>query len=312
MNLNINWDLVKARSLLSSIPEHCVKEYEEDTKHSNVGLSWGPRWIKNLKANVKKVGDLGRFGIMHLENRWAGKTAYLVGAGPSLKNNVNDIPKDGKIITNVHAVKFLIENGIKPDYVGVIDAYDRQAKWCDIGNESKGISLLMDINCSPEIFKTWKGPIIFFRTIGKGDTGLAKDLWDLSDMDHLIRSGGNVMTAMLYAARIMGMKKFVFIGHDYANVGFDFGVDYANGQRDTGKTSRGPKKDKFMDSMWGVDIQGLGVITLMRMWIYKFWTESFATGQKDCEFLNCTEGGILGSYPQGNLSFIKQCRLQEA
>lgn len=242
-------------------------------------------------------------------------TAYLVGAGPSLKDNVHDIPKTGKIITNTHSLKFLLKNGVKPDYVGLVDAFDRQAEWCDIGNDSKDLTLLMDINCTPKIFKVWKGQIVFFRTVNKPDegaTGTAKKLWELSDMEHFVGSGGNVMTAMLGCAHLMGFQRFVFVGHDYANTGgnFERKVDYPDSQ-DKGETSAMPEDMKFNDAMIDIDIQGLGILTLSRMWLYKYWTESLAFGCKDREFINATEGGILGSYPGGNLGFIRQMRLVE-
>ena len=316
MNETINWGLVKARPLIDSIPQEAVESMKiaQESNENIVDKIWGKIWPRNLKANVKKVGDLDKYGVGYLEGTNVGKTAYLVGAGPSLKYNVNEIPKDGKIFTSGHSVKYLLKNGVKPDYVGIVDAYDRQAEWCDIGDESKDITLLMDINCTPKMFKVWKGPIVFFRTVANSKSGLSEELWKISDMSHMVGCGGNVMSAMMTCAMMMGSKRIIFIGHDYCSgISDGIGVTYADGSRDTGRWVRMPKEKKFDDTFIDVDIQGKGVMTLGRMWGYKFWTELMAQRyvKEGFSFINATEGGILGSYFEGNLNYISQQRLAE-
>jgi hypothetical protein len=56
------------------------------------------------------------------------------------------------------------------------------------------------------------------------------------------------------------------------------------------------------------DISGRGTMTLIRMYMYKLWLD-YTISNISVEHINATEGGILGAYPQGNLSSIKQMRL---
>ena len=114
------------------------------------------------------------------------------------------------------------------------------------------------------------------------------------------------------AAMSLGIKRIVFIGHDYANLTFDIGVDYADGKRDVGRHSK-KTQPKFEDRIIDIDIQGLGIMNLCRMWGYKFWTDYMTEryAKEGFEFINCTEGGILGAYPEGNLRSIRQCKLSE-
>jgi hypothetical protein len=319
MNEKTNWGLVMNRPLISSIPAETAQmmsKSDEINRHNGgVGKVWGKTWMRNIVRN-RAVVDMSQYGIYNLLDRHVGQTAFLFGAGPSLAENIMDYKDDAKnvILTSTHSLKYLLGAGIRPSYVGVVDAYARQAEWADVGNESKGITLLMDVNCSPRLMDVWKGPIIFFKTVGRGEEGTtARQLYDVCPMEDLLKSGGNVMTAMISAAHLMGMKKFVFVGHDYA-MGADHmesGVNYADGSLDVGKGSNLPLDALWSDLMIDIDIQGLGTGTLGRMLGYKHWTESAAQIHRDCEFINATEAGVLGAYPEGNLDFIKQMRLKD-
>jgi hypothetical protein len=302
------WEIVQNRPLIEDIPKSVKKEmkevYKKSTKHTV--KSWSKIWIKNLMQNVKMC-DFSKHSVYCLKDKFKGETAYLVGASPSLSKNIKELKKKkGIIITCSHALKFLLDNGIKPDYVIILDAHDKQSKFLDIGSKSKDIMLLADILVSPEVFKVWNGRILFFRTIGeKPADKLHKKLWSMSKFNDLIYTGGNVMGGAHSIADLLGCNKIVFVGMDFSNpIASNSYVEYADGSKDHGTYDH-------LDAFIGTDITGRGVWTKQRMFMYKYWFDYTSVILDRIEHINATEGGTLGAYPEGNLKSIKQMKLSE-
>jgi len=270
---------------------------------SNEGVrkTWFPLWIPNIRDNLSRVGEFR--SVYGLKQK--GKTAILVGGGPSLRKNVDklkDVNRDEVVIvTSAHSLKYLLEHGVKPDYVFVLDAKDVQADWCDIGETD--IPLIMEVGCSPKILEKWKGPVYFFRGNSREDF---PELYKDTDFSDMVYSGGNVMSCALYWALVVaGYKRIVFVGHDYSN-SVNHGVEYADGSIDMGEGD-----DSFQDYMIACDVEGLGVTTLARMMEYKIWSELLMKKYINVDFVNATEGGIFGVYPQGQLNYFRFAKLSE-
>ena len=168
----MDWKEVESRPQLDSIPENDIKFFEGDIStniNKNTVSMWGRLWLENLKGNSHI--DFNKYSAYQFKDKFKGETAFLVGAAPSLKNNINDLKnKKGHIMTCGHALKFVMENGIKPEFVFVIDSHEKQKEWVNIGDDSKDINLVVPITVHPEVVKNWKGNVFFFRSIGEGET----------------------------------------------------------------------------------------------------------------------------------------------
>jgi hypothetical protein len=314
-----NWEWVLARPLIEDIPanikEKSLSRIDEGNKMTWDG--WGPIWIPNLKRNLEIVkGDMDDFGVYQLANKHIGKTAIICGAGPSLEKNIDDLLQRDKflVFADTHSLKTLLKHGITPDYVGIVDgkAVQQTAYMQGLYEQAKSAALLFDICSCPELLEQWKGRVYFFRSVSKGQDEIPRKLWEMSDMHHVIRAGGNVTTCLYTMALGMGIRRVVFVGCDLSNgARWDNVLTYAGGEIDDGRHAHVVEPEPFLDFMLDVDIQGLGVATLMRMYQYKFWLDYQSLNFRDVEHINATEAGILGAYPQGNLRSIKQMRLSD-
>lgn len=313
-NLKTNWRLVEGRPPIFTVPERITKQIEAAMATSNETTvkSFKDIWLKNLPINKKLIGgDFRKFGIYQFKDKNVGETAYLIGAGTSLKRNVQKLKyKNGIKITNAHCLKYLLNYGITPDFVLILDAKDKQVDWIDIGSEAKNIKLCIDTCVDPGIIRKWKGQIFFFRANAKAEDEFSKKSWEIdSDFTDILSCGGNVMGGCLTFAIGLGCKKVVFIGMDLAcnvdNPVMQYKVGYCTGEDD------GEGVDSFLD----VNIEGLGIMTLGRMYDYKHWIDCLSINPhitcKKIDFINASEGGILGAYVEGNLKSIKQMKLEE-
>jgi hypothetical protein len=59
-----------------------------------------------------------------------------------------------------------------------------------------------------------------------------------------------------------------------------------------------------------VDVWGNSVLTWQSYYNFKSWFDWVAS-QVPGIYFNCTEGGLLGSYPEGNIAQIHQMRLSD-
>jgi hypothetical protein len=311
------WKYVKSRPRLNDVPDRIKKEVQKQAKgiSKKTVKTFSKQWIENLTENAKMC-DFSKYSIYSLKDKYKGETAYLVGASPSLSKNVKELKKKkGIIIACGHVLKFLLENGVKPDFVIVLDANEVEGDFLDVGDKSKDIKLLADIMVHPKVFKIWKGRIWFFRLMGRwigkrkngkpyGDRTHQK-LWTLSKFNDLLFTNGSVMGGAYSAAELFGIKRIVFVGMDFSMpMSSSYVLRYSGGEEDEGTL-------EHYDQQVDVDISGRGVWGKGRMFFYKYWFDGMSMIRPKIEFINATEGGILGAYPEGNLKSIKQMKLSE-
>lgn len=254
--------------------------------------------IKNYEAN-SPVLKAGR-GVIDFEDKteWQRKPAFLVGAGPCLEKNASSLSRvKGRypILACDAAYKPLMErHGIVPDLVFCVDIKDHQKDlWAGLDTSQSCL-----ITCSavdPSTIESWQGEIRFFNTLG-----------DDKEAEHLqlkygkqfgtILVGGNVSSAMMTFARMyLHANPQVFVGHDYS---FPLTGQYycLGANHDRAAWSK--------DVMEHHDIDGERVLTDISLYSYAVWTEDMVRSFQDNfrehglpipEFINATEGGILGT-----------------
>src|SRR3990167_3979497 len=117
-------------------------------------------WIANAIENRKhyKAGNPTINGL----------AAYVVAAGPSLKKNVHDlknISRRGMVICVEAAFRYLMEQGIVPEYCLTIDADERMLSMID-GVDTSRTTLVARASASPKLVDRWQGPRLFLRCLG--------------------------------------------------------------------------------------------------------------------------------------------------
>jgi hypothetical protein len=156
---------------------------------------------ENYKQNLKRKAP----GIKEFFKRIniKGEKIIIVAAGPSLEYSMNTLKrldKKIKIFAVGRALRILMENGIDPDMITIIDAQEivfEQLK----GYENSGIPLCFLSTASRWAVANYLGPKYIFYN-------------DTNEDDVIINTGKTVAVATLDIAIKGGAKEIIFVGQD--------------------------------------------------------------------------------------------------
>lgn len=302
----------------------------------------GKEWAENVKANkrfwrkhepLRSIVGLGR-----------NKAVIGIGASPSFNKNkdvfgyhvlpdgVKDwADRDFITIASNHQFKPLLEMGIIPDFVLLVDAsdvvYEQLCK--DIHRNGQHTILITGVHASPKVVREWTKQgrhILFYMTCEPGCATAFRKHMNRNPDNYKIELGGNVLNgAWMISAAILQSTVFMGIGNDLSfpiadtieeqRQGYYSDGNYSSNAKETG-TGRDEaathrrwagfrlvKKNiitpgNFLNGSDRYDIELDIVGTSKTLWVYKIWLESTILGQTlnpvRLNYFNCTEGGILG------------------
>ena len=190
----------------------------------NTIIKKAPQALNNTYANLKKVLNLPY--VMQYKDIYKGKTALIISAGPSLKDNIETIKnnKDKFVIFCVNvAMEYVINSGIEPDFIIDIEAAGADYQYKDI-----------DISNSYLILEPFSHYLKYDIRAKKVITYISKNNflngWLRSglEIDDNLETMGTVSYTALDCAYIMGFDKIILIGQDLA---YKDGQCYAKGSR---------------------------------------------------------------------------------
>ncbi len=272
--------------------------------------SWKSTWVKNVAANHAAHGPFKDRGLGKLFGKHKYLPAIVVGSGPSLKDNakglvgVQGIP----IISCLHNFHFLEDLGVKVDYYVTLDAGPVTIEEVAEGGSkssddywamTKGKTLIAYIGTDPGLLAKWQGEVYFFNA-PIPDEEVSKSVDDLEVFRTYVSSGGNVFGASLYIAKaFLGCSTVALMG---ANFSFSY-MDKFHGW------------DSKYDANVGAyirmtDVYGHTVKSWQSYANFKSWFDWVAETVPGV-WVNCTEGGTWGAYPDGNLRSIRQMDLAD-
>lgn len=235
---NLKWNEVFKRfqmyqngiEYIFSAPGEMSKQLRLDL---NTIMGLMSQWLTNIKDNwymIDKNPD-----ISEIQNAYKGKKALLIAAGPSLEDkNYPQVLreanlKDTVIFSTLHSLKWCLENGIVPQFTGVVDASDLMVNFIDsplVDEHAHEITMVCCASTHPEVFKKWKGKKIFFFRSGipqnilpNTDTFLSILLPKLTELE----TGGNSGSSMYSIANFLGCNPIGLIGF---NFGYPKGFPY--------------------------------------------------------------------------------------
>jgi hypothetical protein len=270
---------------------------------------------KNISNYEENEGILKESnGITDLADFNIGKSIILVAAGPSLNKNIRYLKAAYRkipILCVDAAFPILLKNKIEPDIVFIVDTKPVQEIFFRESYPGIRTKLAAASCVHKKVIEAWKGEFYFFNAFG-------------SDEDHEIQLkhgkdfgslgvGGNVSSAVLwFSIAFSGSSRIIFVGHDFSYQNIQ--NYYARGTVD----EMAADKKKRLPT-W--DIYGKTVFQDLSLKSYKEWTERTIRDLKTeienlggkIEFINCTEGGTLGTTPEPNilLPYIEQKILKE-
>lgn len=272
--------------------------------------SWRPTWIANVKANHEHFGSFKDKGVGKLHGIFRNKPAILVGSGPSLKDNAQELLANPGIpvISCLHNFHYLEDLGVNVDYYVSLDAGPVTIEEVSEGGTkseeeyweiTKGRKLICFIGTHPELLKKWRGEVYFFHCPIPDDS-LMKEIEKIEKFHTFVSNGGNVLGACMYIAKgIFGCNPCIFLG---ANFSFSY-LEKFHGW------------DSKYDQTLGhcikmTDVYGNRVKTWQSYANFKSWFDWVAESVPGL-YINCTEGGTFGAYAEGNIRSVIQLSLSD-
>jgi hypothetical protein len=278
--------------------------------------SWLPQWIAQYKANHAKYGPFRDRSIGKIYGKFKNMPCIVAGSGPSLKNNAHLLKDRGPnmpLVSCLHNFHFMEDLEANVDFYVTLDAgevtveevfeggkHDADHYW----NLTKDRTLLAFCATHPKLLEKWQGEILFYNcTIPSKEYIAAVE--ETESFFTIVSNGGNVLGSAFYIAKcFLGCNPIAFIGAD-------FSFSYGAGEKGHQFHSWDSKYDKNVGGYVTVkDVYGIPVKSWPSYLNFKSWFEYVSMTVPGC-YINCSEGGTLGAYPNGNLRAIEQMDLSQ-
>lgn len=320
------------------------KNNYEFVKHINVETAnhFEKEWSNNVVSNKKywrKHRKLrGLIGIAQ------NKAIIGIGAGPTFHKNKDVLKyvvnrdgikpwheRDFVTIASNHQFKPLLDMGIIPDFVMLVDASDVVMDQLnkDIPKDASGVQLITGVHAHPKVIKEWDKQgrgIVFYTSPAPVIREAVKKYYKRDSRTHEIELGGNVLNgAFMVGIGAMQSTIFMGVGNDlsfkmnddidkqregyYADGDYSSNAEVTGTGRDEGKSMKrwagySMERKRIIDinqtigskKRYNFELDIVG--TSYTLWVYKIWLETTMMGQTErpvfFHYFNCSEGGILG------------------
>jgi len=277
---------------------------------------WRKEWIENAKVNKDKFGSFGLSSVGDLFQWMACRPCIIAGSGPSLRHNISALkhrPNGMGLVSCLHNFHAMEDAEAGVDYYVSLDAGPVTIEEVTEGGSktadeywamTKDRTLIAFIASNPELLRKWQGPIKFFRC-PIPDVEIDKAHDEIESFHSYVSCGGNVLGACLYIAKVyLGANPIVFVGAD-----FSFGYDRSEKTGSLRSHAWDSKYDATLGQVMRVtDVFGNKVPTWPSYWNFKCFFDRTAIDVPGL-WINATEGGIFGAYPDGNIRAIQQMTL---
>lgn len=221
-----NYAVVKNKELLM-LTQKVLDTCKSKMIDINTITKFSRRWLINSIENITKINNETAYMLSDLDNKFIGQTALIAAAGPSLKDNINQIKENRNkfVIFAVNkAVKYLIENGVNPDFIVCLDAGNMNKTLEGTDEALKNSCCIMDIRTDKTLLN--KPFRKFFINFSETDA-LMKKIAKYNNFLKFNEVGGTASTFALASAVKMGFSKVVFAGLDLA---FKDNIVYTSGE----------------------------------------------------------------------------------
>lgn len=182
----------------------------------NTITKFSKRWLINTINNIASINTKKGYLLSDLDNKFIGQTALIAAAGPSLNENISKIQENRNkfVIFAVNkSVKYLLNNGITPDFVVCLDAGNMEKTIGDVGLQLTRSNCIMDIRTDSSLMHRSFNKVFF--NFSETDF-LIKKLSKTNKFMKFYESGGSASLLAVTAAVKMGFSKIVLSGVDLA------------------------------------------------------------------------------------------------
>ncbi|APC41168.1 motility associated factor glycosyltransferase family protein [Clostridium estertheticum] len=259
-----------------------LKNILEDYNVAKIAVE---RFSEVMSENYKHNLRLKYSGIKEFFNRISvkGETVIIVAAGPSLDYDIGTLKKlNGKfkIFSVGTALNTLMNNGIKPDMVTIIDAQEIVSEQFK-GYESLSIPLCFLSTASRWVVSNYKGPKYMFYN-------------DNNEENVIINTGKTVAVATLDIAIKGGANEIIFLGQD---------LGFLENRSHAGKIN-----DVLADVSYKkvLGVNGSMIDTNDGYMYFKRQIEKEIEEHQNVRFINCSKGARIKGTVEMDLENVKK------
>lgn len=257
-------------------------------------------WLENTINNIASVNNNKGYLLSSLENKFVGQTALIAGAGPSLNDDITKIQanRDKFVVFAVNkSVKYLLQNGITPDFVVCLDARNMDKTLGNLEYNFSRINCIMDVRSDKSVMN--KGFNKVFLAFSDTDFFIKK-LTQANTFLKFYESGGSASILALISAVKMGFSKIILSGIDLA---FKGNVIYSYGEN----MNRVSQNEMVVDSVKKNIVQ-VKSVTGEKVYTredYQAFIHHFETVIKELNYSEIYNTSSFGAYIAGvkNVSF---------
>ena len=273
-------------------------------------------WDKHARFNRENVKRCGWSCTEEFE-KGQGKAAVIIGASPALSKQLDQLrelqhDRDFVLIGISAGIRYLLQNGIKPEYTFIADSSDKMLKWFEGIDDTTGMTLCADITANPAAVKMLedKGGTVKYHAVYSAikslDKKIAKWYRPLNGTgDFLPSLSSQYNSAVAFAFQVLCSQVLVFVGNELS---FPSG----DGNKDRYYVDRTDEKDHWIRRPH-IDIYGNTVYTTFMFYQMKLVLEDYLGMISGAGFfLNATEAGIFGVTKDGPVPWIRQFTLPMA
>lgn len=231
--------------------------------------------IKNIVPISKSIP------INKFKNKCKEMSAIIVSAGPSLEKNIEYLKKIQNkfiIISGLRNLKGLLEKGIVPDFLCILDTLDINYKFIKECN-NVNIPIVFHEASSYKVINNYNGPKILFLRNSMFSKFLGKRV-------DVLYQGGSVAHICTSFASYIGCNNIIFVGQDLAYTNNKFHAISAS-FGDEIRANNDKKEYILVDDIYGNKVKTDSVFNMFREKL-----EDFIKCNTNITFINSTEGGV--------------------
>ena len=165
-----------------------------------------------LKQNILDARKYCLTPISELPDWREGRTAAIVGGGPSLSKHLDQLRKENLTIACGSVHDYLMSNRVEPNYTLICDPDPLMAKYISRRGRKENTKYLIASQCSEEVFYVTEGRDRYIWDC-LGPTEFNQEMFD-AGRANAIPGGCTVGTRAILCAIGMGFKKLRLYGMD--------------------------------------------------------------------------------------------------
>jgi len=250
----------------------------------NTNIYFSKIWFEATISDLKHLSKSKN--IVNMKNVYSGKPAVIVSAGPSLSKNISQLKQfedKAVIFTGGRTWRTLIEEGVKADFLSIVDAHELSYELVDEVINKEEVTLVHSEILPNKVLELHKGNRIFYP--------YAPWINDIVESPNYAFTHSSVAHTCTKLAMYMGCNPIIFLGQDLAYTDDKVHAENAEFVQEKYKDKEDITKVADSFSPYVEDIYGNKIRTSMTLSLFREQFEEIIKESPEIEFINSTEGG---------------------